>query len=396
MIGRNRIPSLLRKGAKRALCRTLYRKAVYRPEASERPFLVRLDINNTCNLECKQCFYADYKRSGVAPRNLSLDEFKRIADRLFPYTYVLQFACAFEPTMNPDFPAMVRLLDDYGIYDVGTVTNATLLDGERAQAVAESRSISSVAVSIDGISPETYEKIRGRPLLGKVLANIAGFQEIKRQLGKERPYIKLNTVVMRSNLHELPALMKWAIEHEIDEVQFFHVEPFDRSTEESVLNVPDEYNRIHDAIGEVAAGARTRLMIPPPLTPEYFDRATGLYLWGRLEENLRSAIDTAELDSFYCDLSHPYPENVHCICPWMTLMVDAWGRVYPCAHRRDVAYGNILDQPLDEAINTMRFLKLRRAMLQGRHAAYCHFCKPQHPYSDPMKRRLTRLLSSDR
>jgi MoaA/NifB/PqqE/SkfB family radical SAM enzyme len=395
MIGKSEIPTFLRSGAKWALARTLYRKAFYRPEASERPLLVRFDINNTCNLECRQCFYADYKRCGIPARNFSLDEFKIVADRVLPYTYLLQLACAFEPTMNPHFAAIVRLLDDYGVYDAGTVTNATLLDGDKAEAVAESRSISAVTVSIDGITPETYENIRGRPLLGKVLANIANLQELKRQLGKERPYIKINTVVMRSNLRELPALMKWAVENAIDEVQFFHVEPFDRSNPESALNAAEDYNRIHDEIGVAAAGARTRLMVPPPLTPEYFDKTTGQYLWGRLEENLQSAIDTAELSSFYTDFSHPYPPGVHCICPWMTLMIDAWGNLYPCAYRRDVAYGNLLSQPLETALNSMRFLKLRRAMLARRHATYCHFCKPQHPYSDPMKRRLTRLLASD-
>ncbi|HUT22905.1 MAG TPA: hypothetical protein VM492_01040, partial [Sumerlaeia bacterium] len=104
------------------LTRTFYRDAHYRPRKEDRPFLVRLDINNTCNLRCLKCFYPDYSARGFPKRYMPLSEFRVLASRLFGYTYFLQLACAFEPLLHPEFVEILETTDRYGIGNVGLVT----------------------------------------------------------------------------------------------------------------------------------------------------------------------------------------------------------------------------------------------------------------------------------
>ena len=383
--------SLARKTAKWVLARTLYRKAYYRPRKENRPFLVRLDINNTCNLRCLKCFYPDYRAKGVPTRYMPLDEFRVLASRLFDHTYFLQLACAFEPLLHPEFVEILKTTDRYGIDNVGLVTNGVLLDGERANAIVNSRSLKALSVSLDGITPHMYERTRGRPLLDKVLGNITHFLDLRRRRGISFPLLKINSLLLRSNLAELPDLLAWCIEHGVDEVQFFHVQPIARDNDESALHAPDRYNAVRRELRALADGSSTALFIPPPLEPEYLDPESGEYAWRHCyikDGDIPGAPDGRGPAAYPL---HPYPEGLHCICPWMVLVVDAWGNLYPCAYRNDRPVGNILTQELEAAVNSAAMLRLRRELLRGRHREVCPFCKPTTPYADPLKRRIAHV-----
>ncbi len=106
----------------------------------------------------------------------------------------------------------------------------------------------------------------------------------------------------------------------------------------------------------------------------------------------RSEFDTSHHDEVESEATHPYPEGVFCVCPWMTLIIDSWGNLYPCSHRMDVAMGNILHQPLEQAMNTIGRLKLRHGMMKGKHNEVCPSCISKTPASDPMRRKLTRRI----
>ena len=147
---------------------------------------------------------------------------------------------------------------------------------------------------------------------------------------------------------------------------------------------PEEYNETRERLVGAATRLGIQMFIPPPLTDEFYDPESGRYVWKHVEQ--------APIQGAGGIAAHPYPEGVHCICPWMTLTIDCWGNLYPCAHRLGVPYGNILAQEREEAINTLDVLKRRRGILRGKHMEVCPNCKPSSPHSDPMKRRISRIL----
>ncbi len=391
--------STLRPIAKWILQRTWYRRALYLPPESDRPFLLRLDVNNTCNLLCKKCFYPEFSARGIARQQMPLDDFRTLASRLFRHTYSLQLACSFESLLHPQFPGLLREIDRHGVPNVGMVTNGTLLTGERAEAIARSKSLKDLSISVNALTPETYQALHGKPMLERVKENVERFLELRRRLGGTSPRVKINTVITRTNLEELDKVLEWSAAMGIDEAQFFHIEPFGEANDESVATAADEYNAVRDRLRAAAREKNMAIVLPPPILPEYYNPVTGHYEWLHTLDAAPGEsppAPTEKTDPADRMPLHPYPSGVHCICPWMTLIIDCWGNLYPCGHRMAEPFANILRQPREEALNSIRILKLRRQILQGRHEQACPFCKPSHTYSDPMKRRATHVEFKER
>ncbi|OPZ18452.1 MAG: Cyclic pyranopterin monophosphate synthase 1 [candidate division BRC1 bacterium ADurb.BinA364] len=382
--------------AKWALRRTVYRRAVYRPRREERPFLLRLDVNNTCNMLCKGCFYPRYLATRPPKRYMPVEEFKTLVDRLFPYAYMAQLACGFEAMMHPRFAEIVRLMDRWPVPNGGIVTNGALLSGMNAEALLDSRTIRTVSVSLDALDPEVFALVRGRPLAERVRRNVEEFLEKRRARGQALPSLKLNVTVMRSNAADLPSVMRWAAAEGVDEAQFNHIEPFGEANPESMIHDPEGYQALVEDILGQAEAAGMRAFIPPAFSADVFDWSAKQYRWSNYQDAAPGAYDKASTTRFDPRADHPYPSGVYCVCPWMTLNVDAWGNLYPCGPRAGgPPFANILRQDLDEAINSMKFLRLRRAMLRGEQEERCPGCRTTMPYADPLKRKTTRRLADD-
>ena len=379
-------------GAKSVSKRIVYSDVFYKPDKRDKPFLVRIDMTNTCNQFCKKCFYPDYCRYKIPAHYMSLEEFQIIASKLFEFTYYLQLPFSFEALIHPEFEEIVETINQYSIPNVGIVTNGTTLSGRRAECIVDSRSITAVSVSLDAINASTYENIRGKPDLVKVLENIKYFQKYKIKRGKVLPHLKINVILMRSNLGELPSLIAWCIANNVDEIEVFHVDPITAENDESVVNLPEAYNEIHEKIGRIASNSSQYVFLPPPFSPENFDFKTRQYLPRLCQDIQRSEYDSSYSDRFDPEAPQPYPVDVFCLCPWMTQVIDCWGNVYPCAHRTNAPFGNIIHQDLEGCVNSIKRLRLRRQMIQDKHDEICLSCHSITPSSDPMKRKLTRVL----
>lgn len=383
----------MKSGAKWALQRSVWRDAAYHPQAADRPFYIRLDVTNFCNQACIKCWVPDAMRRQEA-HYMSLDDYRLLAERLFGFTYLLQVPCAFEGLMHPHFAELIRIADRYEIPNIGVVTNGVLLRGDKAEALIASRNVTGVNVSIDALDPAIYRKMRGRFEPGPVLANVDAFLERKRQDGRANLHLKFNVILARSNAADLPNLARWARDHQVDEIEFFHIEPFERGNEESLLNDPEAYRRLHDELGRILADG-PRVFLPPPFAPEDFD-AEGNFVRRHTQDAEASRFDTSESNTLDPRYSHPYPKNVFCINPWMVLQIDSRGNISPCSHRLTLEpLANILRQGREEAINSFRAMKLRRGILSGRFDATCARCCSRAPSADPMRRRQVRVLKDE-
>ncbi len=368
-----------KEALKWALRKTWFAGAVYRPVQADRPFLIRLDTTNRCNLACKQCFYPAFIQSPPAAHCMSVEDFRVVAGRLFPYAYCLQLSCSFEPLLHPHFGEILTETARHGVPSVGLVTNGSLLDGERADALLDTQAVHDLSVSINSLDPATYADLHGKPWVERVRGQVERFLEARRARSLRFPRVKINTVVMRSNLEELEALLDWAARVGADCVQFSHVEPFGPPNEESVAALPERYNAVRERLLGLARARRMDLLVPPPMRPELLDPESGCYRWP----------DPPGKSPAPFSPEHPYPADVLCICPWMTLVIDCRGDLYPCAPRtHHPPFANILRQEIPQALNSMRILRLRKALLCGQHREVCAFCKPGAPYGDPLRRRI--------
>lgn len=211
-------------------------------------------------------------------------------------------------------------LSSHGI-EVGFNTNATIIDDERAEAIARAGA-HCVTVSIDGASAETYEAIRRGATFANVLRGIRALVAAQKRYG--RPRVDLSFVAMRSNIEEIPRLVELAADCGAAGV---HIEPLFAQTGSAELD--EHYAR--ENLGN----------IDPSRVRELFE--------GSVAE--RSHFD-------YLEAAKSLRNDWACSEPWSAIWVTSAGEVRTCCVN-EVSFGNLNEQTFDAIWNGAAFRRLR-------------------------------------
>lgn len=169
------------------------------------PSHLQIEVTSACNLRCRMCLVryapAVNKAEGAIPYEL----FTKIVDD-DPALEVVTLQGLGEPLLHPRIVDMVGYLTARGIR-CGFSTNATLLTPTRAAALIDA-GIGWLHVSLDGATPDVYEGVRDGGRFDVAVSNLRGLVAAKRSHGGGDPRIEVTFVAMRSNLGDLPALVR--------------------------------------------------------------------------------------------------------------------------------------------------------------------------------------------
>jgi MoaA/NifB/PqqE/SkfB family radical SAM enzyme len=226
------------------------------------PTYIQLEPVGQCNLRCQMC-PIQFRRDGPPygpPAFMKFETFTRLIDDL-PRLEELHLQGLGEPMMHPRFADMVAYASRRGI-KVSTNSNLTLLNPARAERCVTS-GLDTVHVSLDGSSAETYERIRVRAHLDRVLGNVQLLLDTRQRLDSSTPHLRLVMVIMRQNLHELPDLVRLARRYEFESMFVQHL--CHDFTEESL---PAHYRPMRDFVQE-----QTLLEEDPARVERYFGEA---------------------------------------------------------------------------------------------------------------------------
>jgi len=108
-----------------------------------------------------------------------------------------------EPLMDRKIHEKIRKLKDVGIKYTTFSTNASMLPEKRAIELIES-GLDDIRFSIDGVTKETFEKIRRGLDYDQVLDNCLRFIDLRNQRG-DTPAIQIRMVEQEENYHEVEA-----------------------------------------------------------------------------------------------------------------------------------------------------------------------------------------------
>lgn len=177
----------------------------------EYPAQMDFSIGNVCNLECQMC-NGEWS-SLIRKRREKLPPLPRVYgdaffDELFEFLPHLRAARFYggEPLLDPGCGRIFDMLVDMGLTpNTEITTNATTLN-PRIERLLE-RIPSNIAVSIDGCTKETYERIRINANFEEVLANIDWFQAYTRRHGT---YFGFAFCLIQQNLHEFADFLLFA------------------------------------------------------------------------------------------------------------------------------------------------------------------------------------------
>jgi radical SAM protein with 4Fe4S-binding SPASM domain len=188
----------------------------------ELPTYLQIEPVGQCNLRCQMCAI-QFRQDGPPYGPLAFMAFDKFTGLIDTWTGLreLHLQGLGEPMMHPRFFDMVSYAAGKGIR-VTTNSNMTLLNKRRAEACVAS-GLDCLHVSIDGATAETYERIRVRSHLDKVVRNLGLLRDARSRSEHRLPRVRMVMVLMRQNLHELPDLVRFAAEWEMEALFVQHL-----------------------------------------------------------------------------------------------------------------------------------------------------------------------------
>lgn len=131
-----------------------------------------INIDSACNLNCKHCFLGE-KNITKKDDMLSSEDYRKVAlDALSlkgnrPIKIDITGG---EPLLRPDFLEIIKAFDMDGI-DLNVITNGILLTDAIIARLAEIKNL-EMTISLDGVTKEQHEFIRGCNTFDKTIENI--------------------------------------------------------------------------------------------------------------------------------------------------------------------------------------------------------------------------------
>jgi MoaA/NifB/PqqE/SkfB family radical SAM enzyme len=225
----------------------LFQVAKRFPSVHISPHSIQVECTTRCNLKCTFCELSYWTEK---PADLTLANMQKMVKHL-PKLKRIDLTGIGESLMNRDFFKIVEFLKSRGMY-VSLNDNFTMMTDRAARRIVELE-VDQVFLSLDGATKETYEQIRVGADFNKVTSNARRLVQIKREMRRWRPEVKVNTVVCLSNYTELPAIVELAHDMGIGMVQFVNVITFQNTTDLDTQRLKAE---VHNKLTEARERAR--------------------------------------------------------------------------------------------------------------------------------------------
>lgn len=324
-----------------------------------RPLKLEMDVTSQCNLRCTMCYFSDPRFGRRERVDVSVDRFREIARQVFPHCGLVSLSFGTEPLLHPRIGELLEITAQEEVPWRYLITNGLLLD-ERAIEAFVRVPLHGFSVSIDAATPATYERIRRGARWERLMANLRALQDAKRRAGSEYPRVTFNFVLMRSNVDELPALIRLAHELGVEGVSAMHVTPFGGlGMEDELLSAePERCN----AVLAAARAEAERLGVPIALPESFAVEPSG-------ERVLKDAPPAGFLFPAVASAT------TECPFPWRFVGIDPYGQVLPCGwwYARP-PMGDVHEQSFAEIWNGAPWSALRREHATGELRSGCRSC----------------------
>lgn len=177
---------------------------------------VDLHVTNRCNLKCKHCVYTSGEWDMP---DMTLETVKKIIPALKKLGVEEVHITGGEPLVNKEFFEIARCLHENG-FETRVQTNGILITPDIAKRLKEC-GIEYVLISIDGLE-KTHNSFRNND---KSFDYAIKAVKICLEAGL---YTRVNTVINKSNVQDLPELIKYINNLKPDQHSFFYLTPVGR------------------------------------------------------------------------------------------------------------------------------------------------------------------------
>lgn len=295
-------------------------------EESSYPIHLEIELNYSCNLKCPFCTWSSESIQEKRSDWFTFEEYKKIIDKAVNKgTKAIRLCYINEPLIRPDLDQFIKYASDAGILDIIITTNGTLMTKAVSKKLIEA-GLTKLNVSLDAATKETYDKVRVGGDFEKTIKNIHDFLDVRKDLGRKLPKIRLSFVVSKINQHEYDEFVKY--------------------WEKKVDSLGVQY--VQNPFGE-----------------------------GKFEDKTRG-------DQFMIENKKSRPPKFYCSEPFKRLTLRSNGDVLPCCsfYAVDMLVGNWKNTSLEEIWNGQKMRELRGIHKKGEYYKnkICKNCVENYSY----------------
>lgn len=337
-----------------------------------RPFTLEMDAVNQCNLRCVMCRFSNKEYSNQKKVEMSLQDFSRIAQQLFPLCSQVSLSVSTEPLLHSKFDELLRITKEYKVPFVYMFTNALLLSERLIDQIVRSE-LNQLCISIDGATKHTYERIRVGGKFDRLIANIEALNRAKEQAKTDLPKLTFNVVLMRSNIEELPLLIELAHQLKVKAVGAVHMVPFKAAVVDPDQESLEAHKLLCNQMLDEAQTLADKYDIEVTF-PKKFD-ITPSPAVATQSHNLIAQTSRDHRSLYPVSGEQKKQTQSCCIFPWHFIGLHSDGYVVPCGWwYHELPMGNLLTESFEDVWNNERYEKLRSEHLSGSLRSRCQLC----------------------
>lgn len=307
------------------------------------PCLLQIEASTRCNLRCRMC----QRESSIfdePQKDMSMDTFSKIVP-VFPYICQSSIFGIGEPLLNRNFNKMFTSLRE-NLVDVLFYTNGMLIT-EKMSKVWVERGLRDIIFSLDGTSAAKVEDLRKGLSFEKVLDKIRMINRYKELYHKRLPNIRVSYTAMKSNIKELPDMVRLSKELGAGKIIVTFMVAFIEEFRQESLYYHQE------------------------LTNKVFKEAI---LLGK-----KLGVDVQVPGFFSLSKEKGAAQRGPCLEPWTSSYIFHDGKVRPCCFT-DQIMGDLKKQSFEEIWNGEPYQRLRKTVNTKNppfECSRCHFVKYQ-------------------
>lgn len=176
---------------------------------NKHPSRLFVELTTRCNLKCDMCVKQN-GIGGIPDGSMSPETFEALAPA-FPHLDALVLNGIGESLLHPQLEAFIAraksLMPEHAW--VGFQSNGMALNDQRAVSLVEA-GLDRICLSLDTVSDDSYRAIRSGGEMRGIVEAISSLNKAKARCRGHDLRIGIEFVLMRSNLAELPEVIRWA------------------------------------------------------------------------------------------------------------------------------------------------------------------------------------------
>jgi sulfatase maturation enzyme AslB (radical SAM superfamily) len=167
------------------------------------PVYFGIEVTRHCNYACIMCPHSQIPNQNKG--HMGKELFKRIIDDISQYAEIIKLHWIGEPLLHPEIDKLIEYARRNTLAKLHLSTNASLLYGKTAENIRCS-GLDKIIISLDGMSGDSYDKIRKNGCFQNVLRNVESFIDSVDKNGGPLCHIKM--IQFHQNQHETDMFKK--------------------------------------------------------------------------------------------------------------------------------------------------------------------------------------------